>query len=186
MVRSGFTMIELLVVIVIMGILATVGIYTFDKAQAKARDAQRMHDLRKVQAALQLYYQEQGHYPKQPYNMVPNTSTNWVSDMPSAEFPTVVPFLPNYMTSLPVDPVNKVGNPGACTAYTGACAYGEGNHFYQYWSTGWPGCVSPSYVGQYYILAARMEVPENGNQPVKVGDGNCDWGGGGIFALTNP
>jgi prepilin-type N-terminal cleavage/methylation domain-containing protein len=61
--NSGFTMIELLIVIVIMGILAAVGIGTFTSSQLKARDSQRKTDLRTLGDAFEAYYNDYGSYP---------------------------------------------------------------------------------------------------------------------------
>ena len=60
---NGFALIELLVVVVILGIIATVTIYSFNSAQAISRDDMRKNDLKKIAAALQLYYSDYGAYP---------------------------------------------------------------------------------------------------------------------------
>ena len=60
---NGFTMIELLIVIVIMGILSVVGIGAFTSSQIKARDSQRKTDLRTIGDALEAYYNDYGSYP---------------------------------------------------------------------------------------------------------------------------
>lgn len=61
--QAGFTMIELLIVIVIMGILSVVGLGTFTSSQLKARDSKRKSDLRTVGDALEVYYNDFGSYP---------------------------------------------------------------------------------------------------------------------------
>jgi len=61
--RSGFTMIELLIVIVIMGILSAIGLGTFTSSQMKARDSKRKSDLRTIGDALEVYYNDYGNYP---------------------------------------------------------------------------------------------------------------------------
>jgi general secretion pathway protein G len=62
--KAGFTMIELLIVMVIMGILAAVGLRTFSSSQMKARDSQRKSDLRSISTALDLFYNDHGYYPE--------------------------------------------------------------------------------------------------------------------------
>ncbi|PIS08253.1 hypothetical protein COT76_02470, partial [Candidatus Berkelbacteria bacterium CG10_big_fil_rev_8_21_14_0_10_33_10] len=52
----GFTLIELLVVIAIIGILAGVVVVNVGSAQAKARDAKRISDMKAIQTALEMYY----------------------------------------------------------------------------------------------------------------------------------
>ncbi len=61
--KNGFTMIELLVVIVILGILSVVGLGSFSSSQMKARDSRRKTDIRAIGDALELYYNDYGSYP---------------------------------------------------------------------------------------------------------------------------
>lgn len=61
--KRGFTLIELLVVIAIIGILSSVVLASLNSARLKARDAQRLSEVRQLQTALELYYNENGHYP---------------------------------------------------------------------------------------------------------------------------
>jgi prepilin-type N-terminal cleavage/methylation domain-containing protein len=60
---AGFTIIELLVTVAIIGILTAIGIAYFTRAQEKARDSRRMADLKAIQDALQLYYNDYQHFP---------------------------------------------------------------------------------------------------------------------------
>ena len=61
--KLGFTLIEMLVVIAILGLLATVGLGSFQSSQMKSRDTQRKNDLNQIQKALELYYNDNGKYP---------------------------------------------------------------------------------------------------------------------------
>ena len=61
---KGFTLLELLVVIAIIGLLSTLAVVALGNARMKARDAKRISDLKQVSAALELYYDDNGHYPK--------------------------------------------------------------------------------------------------------------------------
>jgi len=60
--RHAFTLIELLVVIVIIGLLAGIGIASFNGAIARGRDAKRKSDLAEVQLALKQYYLDHNTY----------------------------------------------------------------------------------------------------------------------------
>lgn len=61
--KNGFTMIELLVVVSIIGLLSTFGFVAFNSARVKSRDAQRLTDIKRIQHALDLYYNQKGQYP---------------------------------------------------------------------------------------------------------------------------
>lgn len=61
--ERAFTLIELLVVISIIGILATLVMANLNSARARARDSQRKSDLRSIETALRLYYNDNGSYP---------------------------------------------------------------------------------------------------------------------------
>lgn len=59
----GFTIVELLIVIVVIGILATLVITTYTGIQQKARDTKRKTDVNAIQGHLESYYTESGKYP---------------------------------------------------------------------------------------------------------------------------
>jgi len=61
--KKGFTLIELLVVISIIGILATLVTANLNSARSRARDSARKSDLRNIQTALRLYFNDKGFYP---------------------------------------------------------------------------------------------------------------------------
>ncbi|MEI7451752.1 MAG: prepilin-type N-terminal cleavage/methylation domain-containing protein [Candidatus Falkowbacteria bacterium] len=61
--KRGFTLIELLVVIAIIAILATIAVIALQNARAKARDARRVADVKQVQTALELFFNDKQRYP---------------------------------------------------------------------------------------------------------------------------
>ena len=61
--QKGFTLIELLVVIAIIGLLSTLSIVALNNARARARDARRVADIKQIQTALELYFNDAGVYP---------------------------------------------------------------------------------------------------------------------------
>ena len=61
--QQGFTIIELLIVIAIIGILATLVLTNFQGAQARGRDTVRQNDINSLYQKLEEYYNENGGYP---------------------------------------------------------------------------------------------------------------------------
>lgn len=64
--QKGFTLIELLVVIAIIAVLTSIAVVALGSARRKARDAKRVADVKAIQNALELYYQESNGYPSEP------------------------------------------------------------------------------------------------------------------------
>jgi len=61
--EGGFTLVELLIVIVVIAILAAIVINTFSGVQARARDTERQTDVKAVASQLEVYYTDNGYYP---------------------------------------------------------------------------------------------------------------------------
>jgi prepilin-type N-terminal cleavage/methylation domain-containing protein len=119
--RPGFTLVELLVVVSIIGFLATLAMVSVSVSAKKARDARRRTDLRQIQKAVELYNDENQSYP--------NTSGNWYGTCSSYGSKGVtgsggyVPDLaPTYIPILPVDPrpYAKPGGP-PCSSLSQGC-----------------------------------------------------------------
>lgn len=62
--NTGFTIIELLVVIVVIAILAGLVITSYLGVQQRGRDAERQTDMRELASALELFRTDKGFYPK--------------------------------------------------------------------------------------------------------------------------
>jgi prepilin-type N-terminal cleavage/methylation domain-containing protein len=60
--QAGFTIVELLIVIVVIGILAAITIVAFNGVQAKARDAQRKQNLNDLAQVISIYQMDNGNY----------------------------------------------------------------------------------------------------------------------------
>ncbi|OGG59609.1 hypothetical protein A3C89_00105 [Candidatus Kaiserbacteria bacterium RIFCSPHIGHO2_02_FULL_50_50] len=89
----GFTLIELMVVITIIGLLASSVLVALGNARAKARDARRTADIRQVMTALELYANDNTNgYPQ-------------CSGGSSCDLDTLTTLVPGYIDKLPSDPV---------------------------------------------------------------------------------
>jgi prepilin-type N-terminal cleavage/methylation domain-containing protein len=61
--NKGFTIVELLIVIVVIGILALITITTFTGVTSKARNTERQSDIKAIHGQLEAYKAENGFYP---------------------------------------------------------------------------------------------------------------------------
>jgi len=61
--ERGFTLVEITVAIIIIGVLSSVVISNVVKSRAKSRDLQRMTDLKRLQVAIETYRSNNGFYP---------------------------------------------------------------------------------------------------------------------------
>ena len=81
--RKGFTLLELMIVIAIIGILATIAQPMFKTAVQKSREAALKEDLFNIRNVLDQYYANNGKYPGSLNDLVDK----------------------GYMRSIPVDPI---------------------------------------------------------------------------------
>ena len=114
-VKLGFTLIELIVVISIIGILTTIGTATYTTAQQKSRDARRKQDLGALKSALILYYRDYKEYPP-VCSPLPCTDDEYMSSGTSSDW---IDGLFTYMAgNMPKDPIQTSGD---CTSANTFC-----------------------------------------------------------------
>lgn len=101
--QKGFTIVELLIVIVVIGILAAITIVAYNGVQQRARDAERRSEMASVEKALQMYFIDNASYPTCSNTVyVPGTASG------SCHLSSIASSLvPKYMNSLPTDPLNS-------------------------------------------------------------------------------
>lgn len=61
--QRGFTLVEMLIVVTIILVITSVGMFSYSEASKRSRDTDRQADLRTLQAAVELYKQQNGQYP---------------------------------------------------------------------------------------------------------------------------
>ena len=84
--EKGFTLIELMIVIAILGILAAVAIPNFLNARGKAQDASALSTLEAVKTAMEMYAADNGSYPALTYS--DSGAGNALSTLLGEDFPT--------------------------------------------------------------------------------------------------
>ncbi|NTU72950.1 type II secretion system protein [Candidatus Roizmanbacteria bacterium] len=93
---DGFTLIELMIAIAIMGVLSALVSGQFVTSLIKGRDTQRKEDLHQIQTALEMYYEDNKVYP---------TSLPWTREFCASD--PCQTGNKKYMLKIPNDPINK-------------------------------------------------------------------------------
>src|SRR5690606_1993042 len=61
--QKGFTIVELLIVVVVIAILAAITIVAYNGIQQQANNSRRMSDIQTADKAINMYYAQHGSYP---------------------------------------------------------------------------------------------------------------------------
>lgn len=93
--KRGFTIIELLIVLAIIGALASIVVVSGGSARMQSRDAKRISDIIQLQVALEGYYNGYVDF---------SGSTPVAKNYPSTSLNTAVLVTSDYISSLPKDP----------------------------------------------------------------------------------
>lgn len=168
-VKRGFTLIEVLTVILIIGILTTITSYTYNSSLSRSRDSQRLTDLKSIQNTLEQYYLDKRSYPDLALPASP-TSYPWVAKFQLERFQngswpcnSVTAnkeyLAPQYISTIPEDPLKKLSL-SDCTIQ--GTPMGSGQYIYVPLANvqGENHIHSEPVVGGYYLMA-RMERANN-------------------------
>ena len=141
--NKGFTIVELLIVIVVIGILALLVITTYSSIQQKARNSKRASDIKSIQTHVEAYFTLSGHYPS-------------LTDMNTASFLTA------NMSSLDqnalIDPLNPTQSKTLVNA-----PVAKSYSYQPTQSDGSTSCESDDTTCVMYILTATYEGQYNGS-----------------------
>jgi prepilin-type N-terminal cleavage/methylation domain-containing protein len=93
----GFTLIEILVVIAIIGFLSSIAMANINNARARGRDVNRKTDLKRLQLALEVYRDLNNGYPttgftwysSEPNDAVSNNGGNYIPGLASTHIPSL-------------------------------------------------------------------------------------------------
>ena len=85
--KKAFTLIELLVVIAIIGVLSAITVVVLQNARSKSRDTKRIADVKQMQTALELYFNDNGSYPASVTSTIASGSSVYMTALPTAPTP---------------------------------------------------------------------------------------------------
>jgi len=129
----GFTLVELLVVISIIGLMSSIVLSALSDARAKARDTQRIQALAEIRKALLLYYDSNNQRYPVPTSASGCTTTGTQSQHCTSYngwggtgAGTLSALLAPYMSSLPTDPTQALVGNNYNLIFNGSTIYGYG------------------------------------------------------------
>jgi type II secretory pathway pseudopilin PulG len=117
--EGGFTIVELLIVIVTIAILAAITIVAYSGIQERARQTQLKADLRNVERLIEVYNAENGHYPITAAELNPDWGTETARTDANCTVGTQsTAWVPDVTASLPQSNDNSgVGGLRGCFMY---------------------------------------------------------------------
>lgn len=110
--RKAFNLVELMYIVAIIGILASLSIVLITNTQKKARDGKRFSDMNTMIAALKNYKLEKGSYP--------DSAGEWIK-IDQGSSTSLSTALKRYQGSLPADPKNDSNYYYAYNGYSSGC-----------------------------------------------------------------
>lgn len=155
----GFTIVELLIVIVVIAILVAISIVAYIGIQESARDSQRQQDMNTITKALEMYYIDNGRYPSSTGGST-TINSGWTTTSDGSWETLRSQLSPKYISELPEDPVSTPG----ISVINGT----ENSFNYAYYTVGSVGYCGKTN-GQMYLLVYRNESGKVTNTT----DGTC-------------
>lgn len=138
---TGFTIVELVVVIAVIGILAAISITSYTQTQRKARDTEREADISVIQSALETFYEKNGNYPG-------------TTDMSNAAFLTGTLNLPSSAVVAPGSTTSSDISSGTASSTVSSYGYIPQKYISGTYST----CVNTTDVCVRYTLSYNKEA----------------------------
>jgi general secretion pathway protein G len=117
---AGFTLIELIIVVAIIGILATIALPAMRNAPMKAKEAVLKEDLFTMRSCIDQYLADRGHYPASIQELVDEGYLRFIPIDPITESSeTWIEVLAEAEDEEDLEPVDESG-PGVIDVYSGA------------------------------------------------------------------
>lgn len=196
--QKGFTLIEIIIAVVIIGILVTAASLNFERVRAKGRDTKRKADISNLAIALDSYYSFEKKYPGERYMEYHVDATAnppaWQAPFGPSSNPNVEQnALASYLNPLPIEQGPNFGD-----SYIGDNPCNNQitrnyNYVTEDCAAGGGGCPAELVGG--YILIARLELYDDpdvsttaqANAPNGCGTYSVNFGSGSNRDLTgNP
>jgi len=137
---SGYTILELMVVVLIISVLSVSGFMLYSSTRQRSHDAVRANDILAIRSSLEQYYAEMSRYPK---------PADFSASILETFFTTV---------TLPKDPMNAKADKDTQFYYVYAAAHGEKDD-----STGQEYELSANYEITDANVKRNKELTDNGN-----------------------